>query len=127
MWSCTVPAWSPTDAPRRSLPEVFEGSAADQPRRLGQHCAAQHPTLPPRDHGHLVLVGSVIGHIAVPSMSPYVLSKWGVRALARQLEVENLDRSGVHISYAAPGWGGHADLRAGGQLRGIGRPYRRRR
>jgi short-subunit dehydrogenase len=50
-----------------------------------------------------VLVGSVIGHIAVPLMSPYVISKWGIRALARQLQIENRDRSGVHISYVSPG------------------------
>ena len=36
-------------------------------------------------------------------MSPYVLSKWGVRALARQLELENRDVADVHISYVAPG------------------------
>lgn len=53
--------------------------------------------------GTLVLIGSVIGHIAVPSMSPYVVSKWGVRALARQLHVENRDLRGVHIAYVAPG------------------------
>ena len=53
--------------------------------------------------GTLVLTGSVIGHIAVPSMSPYVLSKWGVRAMARQLQVENRDVKGVHVSYVAPG------------------------
>ena len=53
--------------------------------------------------GTLVLTGSLIGHIAVPSMSPYVLSKWGVRALARQLQVENRDAKGVHVSYVAPG------------------------
>ncbi|MET0930862.1 MAG: SDR family NAD(P)-dependent oxidoreductase [Aeromicrobium sp.] len=53
--------------------------------------------------GTLVLTGSLIGHIAVPSMSPYVLSKWGVRALARQLQVENRDLRHVHVSYVAPG------------------------
>ena len=36
-------------------------------------------------------------------MSPYVLSKWAVRALARQLQLENRDRSGVHVVYVAPG------------------------
>jgi short-subunit dehydrogenase len=50
-----------------------------------------------------VLVGSVIGHIAVPMMSPYVLSKWGIRALARQVQIENRDRSDVHVSYVSPG------------------------
>jgi short-subunit dehydrogenase len=36
-------------------------------------------------------------------MSPYVVSKWGVRALARQLQLENRDRSDLHVIYAAPG------------------------
>jgi len=45
----------------------------------------------------------VIGHIGVPGMSPYVLSKWAVRALARQLQLENRDRFGVHVVYVAPG------------------------
>lgn len=53
--------------------------------------------------GSLVLVGSVIGHIAAPGMTPYVVSKWGVRALARQLQLENRDLAHVHISYVAPG------------------------
>ncbi|WP_134768749.1 SDR family NAD(P)-dependent oxidoreductase [Nocardioides sp. 1609] len=61
------------------------------------------PVLRRQGAGALLLVGSVVGHLAVPSMSPYVLSKWGVRALARQLSVENRDRPGVAIGYVAPG------------------------
>jgi NAD(P)-dependent dehydrogenase (short-subunit alcohol dehydrogenase family) len=54
-------------------------------------------------HGTLVLVGSVVGHLTVPSMTAYTLSKWGVRALARHLRAENRDRRGVRIAYVAPG------------------------
>ena len=36
-------------------------------------------------------------------MTPYVVSKWGVRALARQLSVENLDLPDVHVSHVVPG------------------------
>lgn len=54
-------------------------------------------------HGALLLVGSVIGHIAVPSMTPYVLSKHAVRALARQLQLENRDVPDLAIIYVAPG------------------------
>ena len=84
-------------------PEVFE--AVLRTNLNGSVNVARHSIrlFRERDHGQLVLVGSVIGHIAVPSMTPYVLSKWGVRALARQLTIENLDRPGVQISYAAPG------------------------
>ena len=53
--------------------------------------------------GSMVLVGSVIGHIAVPDMAAYVISKWGVRGLIRQLRVDNRDRSGIRFGYVAPG------------------------
>ena len=53
--------------------------------------------------GSLVLVGSVIGHIAVPDMAAYSISKWGVRGLARQLRVDNRDRPGIRFGYVAPG------------------------
>ena len=56
-----------------------------------------------QDHGSLVLMGSVIGHAAAPRMTPYAVSKWGVRALARQLQIENRDKPDVAISYVAPG------------------------
>ena len=49
------------------------------------------PVLREQGHGSLVLVGSVIGHIAAPGMTAYAVSKWGVRALARQLQLENRD------------------------------------
>lgn len=60
------------------------------------------PVLRRQDHGTLVLIGSVIGHIAVPGMTPYAVSKWAVRALARQLQLENRDRPGL-VAYVAPG------------------------
>lgn len=61
------------------------------------------PVLRDRDEGALVVVGSVIGHIGVPDMASYVLSKWGVRGLLRQLRVDNRDRPGVRFGYVAPG------------------------
>ncbi|GAB3036421.1 short-chain dehydrogenase [Nocardioides flavus (ex Wang et al. 2016)] len=72
---------------------------------LGSANLARHvlPALRSQGTGSLVLVGSLIGHIAVPDMAPYVISKWGVRALARQLRVDNRDRPGVAVSYVAPG------------------------
>jgi short-subunit dehydrogenase len=45
----------------------------------------------------------VIGHVGVPDMAAYVVSKWGVRGLFRQLRVDNLDRPGVRFAYVAPG------------------------
>jgi short-subunit dehydrogenase len=61
------------------------------------------PVMRRQGSGSLVLFGSVIGHIGVPSMSAYVLSKWGVRALARQLQLENRDVADLSIAYIAPG------------------------
>lgn len=61
------------------------------------------PVLRAQGHGSLVLVGSLIGHVAVPDMAAYVLSKWGVRALVRQLRVDNRDRPGIAFGYVAPG------------------------
>ncbi|KRE92254.1 hypothetical protein ASG76_17530 [Nocardioides sp. Soil774] len=72
---------------------------------LGSVNLARHvlPVLRDQDDGALVLVGSLIGHISVPDMAAYVLSKWGVRALVRQLRVDNRDRPGVRFGYVAPG------------------------
>ena len=57
------------------------------------------PPLRAQGRGSVVLTGSLIGHIAVPTMSAYTVSKWGVRALARQALVENRDVPGLHVSY----------------------------
>lgn len=83
--------------------EVFDQVVATN--LLGSVNLARHviPVLRDQGSGTLVLVGSLIGHIAVPDMAPYVLSKWGVRVLARQLRVDNRDRPGVRIGYVAPG------------------------
>ena len=72
---------------------------------LGSVNLARHvlPVLRDQDDGALVLVGSVVGHLGVPDMAAYVVSKWGVRGLLRQLRVDNLDRSGVRFAYIAPG------------------------
>lgn len=83
--------------------EVFDQVLATNlngPVNLARHVL---PVLRDQAEGSLVLVGSLIGHIAVPDMAAYVLSKWGVRALVRQLRVDNRDRPGVRIGYVAPG------------------------
>lgn len=83
--------------------QVFDGVL--RTNLLGTANVARHvvPVLRAQDAGTLTIVGSVIGHIAVPGMTAYAVSKWGVRALARQLKIENADKSGVTISYVAPG------------------------
>jgi NAD(P)-dependent dehydrogenase (short-subunit alcohol dehydrogenase family) len=83
--------------------EVFDQVVATNV--LGPVNVARHvlPVLREQDEGSLVLIGSVVGHIGVPDMAAYVVSKWGVRALLRQLRVDNRDRPGVRFGYVAPG------------------------
>ena len=83
--------------------EVFDGVL--RTNLLGSATIARHvvPVLREQREGSLVLVGSVIGHITVPGMAAYAVSKHGVRALAAHLRLENRDMPGVRIAYAAPG------------------------
>jgi NAD(P)-dependent dehydrogenase (short-subunit alcohol dehydrogenase family) len=84
-------------------PEVFEGVL--RTNLLGSINVVRHviPLMRAQRHGSIVLIGSVVGHLAVPGMAPYVLSKWGVRVLARQLQIENRDVKELRVSYLAPG------------------------
>lgn len=84
-------------------PEVFD--AVIRTNLLGSANLARQvlPGMRDRDAGTFVQIGSVIGHMAVPSMSAYSVSKWGVRALVRQLQIENRDRPGVQVCYLSPG------------------------
>ena len=61
------------------------------------------PVLRRQRSGSLVLTGSVLGHIAVPGMTPYVVSKWAVRSLGRQLALENRDLPDVRVIVVSPG------------------------
>jgi short-subunit dehydrogenase len=83
--------------------DVFDGVL--RTNLLGAANLARHvlPVLRAQGRGHLVLVGSVLGHIAAPGMTAYIVSKWGVRALARQLVLENRDLAHVHVSCVSPG------------------------
>jgi NAD(P)-dependent dehydrogenase (short-subunit alcohol dehydrogenase family) len=84
-------------------PEVFDDVLSTNVS--GSMNVARHAlrTMRRQRQGTLVLVGSVIGHIAAPTMTPYAVSKWAVRALARQLQIENRDLPGVRVGYVAPG------------------------
>ena len=53
--------------------------------------------------GSLVVVGSVVGKIAVPYMSTYVASKWALQGLVRTLQIEARATPGVRISLVSPG------------------------
>jgi NAD(P)-dependent dehydrogenase (short-subunit alcohol dehydrogenase family) len=62
--------------------EVFDGVV--RTNLLGSANLARHvlPVFRAQGRGHLVLTGSVLGHLAVPGMTAYIVSKWGVRAPA---------------------------------------------
>lgn len=53
--------------------------------------------------GELVLVGSVVGKLAVPWMSSYATAKWGLHGLVRTLQIEARQTPGIHISLVSPG------------------------
>lgn len=55
------------------------------------------------DGGHLVVVGSLLGKIAVPLMSSYVAAKWGLHGLVRTLQVEAQETPGIEVSLVSPG------------------------
>jgi NAD(P)-dependent dehydrogenase (short-subunit alcohol dehydrogenase family) len=53
--------------------------------------------------GTLVLIGSVLGTVAVPLLGPYVMSKWAVHGLARVLQQEYRDHPGIDVVLVSPG------------------------
>lgn len=55
-----------------------------------------------RREGHLVVLGSLVGKISTPYLSPYVTSKWAVHGLVRTLQAE-LAGEPVDISLVEPG------------------------
>jgi short-subunit dehydrogenase len=83
--------------------EVFDGVM--RTNLLGSANVARHvlPVLRSQRGGHLLLVGSVLGDIATPYMTAYSVSKWGIRALGRQLAIENRDLPDVRVSVVSPG------------------------
>jgi NADP-dependent 3-hydroxy acid dehydrogenase YdfG len=56
-----------------------------------------------RARGQLVLMGSVSGHVPVPGLAPYTMSKFAVRALAETLHDELADE-GVGVTLLSPGF-----------------------
>lgn len=53
--------------------------------------------------GHLVLVGSLLGAVAVPYQSAYVASKFALSGLVRALRQENRNLPGVRVHGVYPG------------------------
>ena len=53
--------------------------------------------------GSLVVVGSLLAEIAVPSLGAYCTAKWAQLCLARTLQLETRSERGIHVSVVAPG------------------------
>jgi short-subunit dehydrogenase len=83
--------------------EVFDGVLRVNVLGSANLARSVLPGMRERGRGSFVLIGSVIGAIAVPQMSPYVVSKWAIRSLARELQLENRDCRGVNVTCVTPG------------------------
>jgi NADP-dependent 3-hydroxy acid dehydrogenase YdfG len=60
------------------------------------------PELRARGSGHIVTIGSVSDHVALPGSAAYTASKFGLRGLHDVLAAE-LARSGVRTTLVSPG------------------------
>lgn len=84
--------------------EVFDAALATTLRGTANLARAALRQFRAQDgHGSLVVVGSLLGKIATPYMSSYVVPKWGVHALVRTLQIETRDTPGIRISLVSPG------------------------
>ena len=83
--------------------EVFDGVLRTNVIGSANLVRAVLPAMRARNRGAIYLVGSIVGAMAVPEMSAYVVSKWAIRSLARELQIENRDRDGVSITLVTPG------------------------
>ncbi len=53
--------------------------------------------------GRIVIVGSALGHLAIPEYAPYCMSKFAVTALAQTL-YEELAHYGISVTLISPGY-----------------------
>jgi NAD(P)-dependent dehydrogenase (short-subunit alcohol dehydrogenase family) len=83
--------------------DVFDGVLDTNVRGPANVARSVLPLFRRQGRGHLVLLGSVIGDMAAPGMTPYVVTKYAVRSLGRQLALENRDLPHVHITVVSPG------------------------
>ena len=84
--------------------EVFDHSLQTNVTGAANVAQERAPrTSPSESGGSLVVVGSVLGKIATPYMSPYITSKWAIHGLVRTLQIEARETPGVHVSLISPG------------------------
>ncbi len=83
--------------------ELFDATVATNLGGTSHVARAALRQFETRRAGHLVLVGSVLGKIAAPTMSAYVTTKWAIHGLARTLQLEVRDSPAIHVSLVSPG------------------------
>ena len=83
--------------------EVFDHSLQTNVTGAANVAQERAPPLRRGPGGSLVVVGSVLGKIATPYMSPYTTSKWAIHGLVRTLQIEARETPGVHVSLISPG------------------------
>jgi NAD(P)-dependent dehydrogenase (short-subunit alcohol dehydrogenase family) len=84
-------------------PEVFDAVVQTDVVGTSNVARAAVRHLRERGSGHLVLLGSMLGHAAMPYQAPYVMSKFAISALIRILRQENQDRPGIAVHGIYPG------------------------
>lgn len=105
----------PTDVFDGTVATVLVGTA-----NVARRALAEFRT---HDGGDLVVLGSLLGRISAPYMSPYVAAKHGVHGLVRALQIEARETPGTHISLVWPGVvNTPIYAQAGGYLGRRGRP-----
>ena len=84
-------------------PEVF--AAVHDVAVLGTLTLARTvlPVFRAQGAGSLVVVGSLLAEIAVPSLGAYCTAKWAQLCLVRTLQLETRRERGIHVSMVAPG------------------------
>lgn len=99
---------------------VFDGVVDTAIHGTANLARALLPVFRSQRHGIFVIVNSLLGAVTVPEMGAYASAKWGQRAIARTLQQELRDESGVHVILVSPGstntpiyyqaanWTGHA-------------------
>ena len=61
------------------------------------------PRMQARDHGHIVLTGSLTAYGGLPGAAPYVATKAGIMSLAESLRCD-LHKTGVKVQLLNPGY-----------------------
>jgi NAD(P)-dependent dehydrogenase (short-subunit alcohol dehydrogenase family) len=83
--------------------EVFERVVETAVHGTANLARTVLPVFRGQGHGTLVVVNSLLGEIAVPSMSAYVAAKWGQLGLVRSLQLELRDEPELQVCLVSPG------------------------